>query len=461
MTGETTWSERVKPDGSVVRREVPVIRRHTLSEGFGGFDELRERSLRDNTFVFCGPLSYWGKARTARNAHQLFAFVVDLDGVGTKQLEVLLYYMDHPNIFVPKPSYIVNSGTGIHLYYLLDEPVWTRPSVVSGLQEVKRNLTELCWVESTSTLKTRQYQGIYQGFRMVGTSTKLNGAVGNRKVERPYEVCAFKVSGYEEPVSRWSLSDLVTRVSRNERDRRLQPALEKKMLDLIESGGRVPIEEAKRKWPDWYERRVVNGEDIKGYICNERLYEWYLERMRDDIEEGHRYWGVHFLAAYANKCGIEYERLERDALEILPELKSRDRPGNEFTGADLFTALEFYGGGSASAPARRVKASTIARSTGLKFPVGKRNGRDRKTHAKIMAAIRDIEHPDGSWMNTEGRPKGSPNKRHPKRDAIWEYADSHPGANHSEIARELGVSRTTVIKWMREREGGDGGVGKS
>ena len=68
-----------------------------------------------------------------------------------------------------------------------------------------------------------------------------------------------------------------------------------------------------------------------------------------------------------------------------------------------------------------------------------------------MNRIIDMDVADGSPdpRNRDGRPKGSPNKAHPKRDAILAYAEEHPEANHSQIARALGVSRPTVIKWLR------------
>ena len=39
-----------------------------------------------------------------------------------------------------------------------------------------------------------------------------------------------------------------------------------------------------------------------------------------------------------------------------------------------------------------------------------------------------------------------------KKDLIKSYAAEHPEANHSEIARALGVSRPTVIKWLKDDE---------
>lgn len=37
-----------------------------------------------------------------------------------------------------------------------------------------------------------------------------------------------------------------------------------------------------------------------------------------------------------------------------------------------------------------------------------------------------------------------------KCELIRSYAREHPDANHSEIAKALGVSRPTVIKWLRD-----------
>ena len=36
-----------------------------------------------------------------------------------------------------------------------------------------------------------------------------------------------------------------------------------------------------------------------------------------------------------------------------------------------------------------------------------------------------------------------------KRDEIRAYAAEHPDASHAAIAKALGVSRTTVIKWLK------------
>ena len=61
-----------------------------------------------------------------------------------------------------------------------------------------------------------------------------------------------------------------------------------------------------------------------------------------------------------------------------------------------------------------------------------------------MTALREIDHPNGSWRNKDGAPT--------KADLVRDYALAHPDANHSEIARALGISRPTVIKWLKSDE---------
>ena len=75
----------------------------------------------------------------------------------------------------------------------------------------------------------------------------------------------------------------------------------------------------------------------------------------------------------------------------------------------------------------------------------KRRGRSQKEHLqKLASVVRDLEYPNGTWRNTNGRPT--------KEEEIKAYAAEHPEANHSQIAKALGVSRPTVIKWLKDND---------
>ena len=74
-------------------------------------------------------------------------------------------------------------------------------------------------------------------------------------------------------------------------------------------------------------------------------------------------------------------------------------------------------------------------------PPAKRNGRKQKEHLAIARDMKEV------LVRREGDShKGGPKT---KESEIKAYAAAHPNENHSQIARALGVSRTTVVKWLK------------
>ena len=139
-----------------------------------------ETAAASSDFCLCSPLSYAGKSRTAEHARMLYAIAVDVDKVRVKNgrplgLEAL--WTRHIDAVgrIPKPTYIVSSGTGLHLYYVLKQPLPLFYGIAYELQEYKRALTRLIWHDTIVDIKSAaeiQQEGIYQGFRMPGTITK-------------------------------------------------------------------------------------------------------------------------------------------------------------------------------------------------------------------------------------------------------------------------------------------------
>lgn len=410
--------------------EVPVVRRYTLSRDFD-MEPIFRRSLAENTTWFCAPVTYFGRRRTAANARYLHAFAVDLDGVDAERLHLVIYQMSR-GVF-PQASGIVNSGTGVHLYYFLDRPVPLYPRNVPWLQALKRALTDRVWNEDTSALPDRQYQGIYQAFRMPGTTTKINGARAESKKRMKYEAVAFAhLEGLE--VTRVSLEYLRSTVAvpKGSPIERPLPEFEP---------ATTPIGEAREKWPDWYERRVVRGEEPGRWTCDRALYDWWLRQLREpgNVTVHHRYRCLRALKAFADKCGIDREELVEDAFSFLDPFEAlTEEPNNHFTAADVLAAID-------SSDGTRLTRDFIESSTAISLPPrAKRNGRSRAANIKRVNAICDFDVSMGE-PEKRGRPMGSGTKR----EAVRAYAAAHPESNHSEIARALGVSRPTVIKWLK------------
>lgn len=111
------------------------------------------------------------------------------------------------------------------------------------------------------------------------------------------------------------------------------------------------------------------------------------------------------------------------------------REDNHFTEDHALAAIEAY----YDPIIHKLTRERIERRTAIELPKNKRNGRSQAKHLEGARAIRDIN--NDNWREGNGRK--------PKADLVRKYAAEHPDANHSEIARALGISRPTVIKWLR------------
>ena len=133
------------------------------------WDDLQ--AIEDNMehpFVLVAPIGFSGKKRQAKFAYSIYGMIFDLDNVNVNNLEQLLHQMSADVKRIPYPTYIVNSGTGVHVVYLFEEPIPALEKYFSGLNKLKAELSELIWNKRTSREDKKQYQGIFQAYRMVG-----------------------------------------------------------------------------------------------------------------------------------------------------------------------------------------------------------------------------------------------------------------------------------------------------
>ena len=386
-------------------------KRYTITDDL---DKLQE--LQDTDFTIISPISYFGKRRCGKNARYLYAMVFDLDGVGMPQLRDTLHQMNKD--ILPKATFVVNSGTGLHLYYVLEEPVPMYPQNQMYLKEMKYALTRQIWNRFTSTIKEPQMQGIMQGFRVIGSGSKLG---------REFPVVAFRYGG------RVRLEDLLVFIPDTNGERQ--------KVQGIMMKSRLSLEEAKEKYPEWYDKRVVRHERRGRWTVKRDLYDWWLRRIGSEIRVGHRFYGIMTLAIYAKKCGIEEDELRRDAFSLLrPYDEMSEEEINRFTQDDIVCALEMFNEDYVTFP-----RDDIAKLSGLTMPVNKRNWRKRADHLKRCRIIQQASDTvDGTnWREGNGR-KG-------KRGIIFEYMRSHPEVRKkTEIARALQIDRGTVAKYYDE-----------
>ena len=400
--------EALQPRGNGVGLNINgdgVVHRFVVNDEHETLDDLIGQE-----FAIMSPVSYFGKSRTGKNARYLYAITFDLDGVDMPQLRDTFHQMNRG--FIPAATFVVNSGTGLHLYYVLDRPVPMYKQNQRFLKELKYSLTRRIWNKFTSNIQEPQIQGVLQGFRVVGSGTKLG---------LDYPVVAYR---YGKPVS---IEYLLQYVPDTNGD--LQRVTGSLLKDTIS------LDEAREKYPDWYERRIINGERRGCWTVKRDLYDWWLRKIETEIHVGHRFYGIMTLAIYAVKCNIDEEELRRDAyrlMQIYDDMSYED--SNRFTEDDVVKALEMYNESFVTFP-----RADIARYSGISILPNKRNWRKQDAHLRIARFTKEGMKVSGE-LKKEGRPS--------KEQLIRDYMKVHPDVRKkTEIASALQIDRHTVGKY--------------
>lgn len=405
----------------------PLIKRYTVTDDLEVIDQVS----KTDDFCLMSPISYAGKNRSAENARFIYAIAVDLDRIRVEKgspvgLRSLLERHVELVGRIPKPTYIVSSGSGVHLYYLLDHPIRLYENTSKQLQQFKYDFTELIWHDTICDIKSKkeiQQEGIYQGFRVPGTITK--------KGERA------RVFLIGERVSMDHLNSFV------KEDHRVTEFTEKKGITLSE---------AKDRYPEWYERRIVRKEERGVWHVSRNLYEWWKRQILSGATVGHRYNCIMLLAIYAKKCSfydakhnpepVTQEELERDAFEIMDHMESLTvSEDNHFTTDDVLKAILSFDDKWIVYSRKSAEFKS-----GISIPANKRRKRPLKrddgTAFKAARAIQEIYDPDGEWRNKNGRPS--------KKDLVTDWILKHPGGKKADCIRDTGLSKPTVYKYWKE-----------
>ena len=402
------------------------IKRYTITDELDKLDELCE----GNDFCLMSPISYIGKSRKSENARFLYALTIDLDGIRQKPVENgkipsdngypigianLFYQFDGhgESNYLPLPTYIVASGTGLHLYYVFKKPIPLFKNIVQQLEVMKKRLTWQLWTQGVSELQDKvQYESLFQGFRVVGTKTKIGTRVRAFLVDRG------------EKVDIQYLNEFVP---------------EEYRVNNFVYKSNLTLEKAKEQYPEWYEKRVVQKQPKGSWVCKRDLYDWWKRKIYAGAEEGHRYWCVMTLATYAVKCGISRTELEQDAMSMIEFLDKKSSEGNPFTVDDVLHALESYNDSYITYP-----IDTIVARTGIPIEKNKRNYQKQVNHLEEARAIRDIR------MRRQGKKWTDGNGRPSKEKIVKEYLKEHIDATKAEVIRETGLSKPTVYKYYEQ-----------
>lgn len=377
------------------------VLRHVITDDLELLDQLQQ----SENFIIISPISYAGRSRKAENARFIYALAIDLDGI-TKQHYLIDLFHQIDIEYIPKPTYVVFSGSGLHLYYVLEQPLPCFKNITKQLADLKKALTKKIWNTYTTSLHDKpQIESLFQGFRMAGGITKD----GNRT--RVFEVGSKITVEY--------LNQFV--------------AAQYQIKDF-KYKSKLTLKEAAAKYPEWYEKRVIQKQPRGTWTCKRDLFDWWYKRIYLEAAEGHRYYAVMVLAIMAKKSGISREELEETAFKIVDHLDIlTTTDDNHFTRSDVLAALEMYNDNYITFP-----IDSIVNLTDIQIQKNKRNGRKQQLHLKLARSNKAILKEAGE-MRKEGRPD--------KKSIVVEWKKKNPGGSKAACIKETGLSKPTVYKY--------------
>ena len=348
--------------------------------------------------VLMGGCTYFNNWISKKSAKDIYAFIIDMDNVysGTLLNALRNDWKTANNEPLPMPTYIVNSGTGLHLYFVLTEPIPNYKATTENLDKLYRALA----IQQTTkrVYLHKQVQWFGQDFRMAG---------GLNKYE--WKNTVFRVG------EKWDIDEL-------------GKAVGLKDIHFARYGEKRTKKPTAKK----------NRQNREGWRSNRAFYDYALRNCRAKTKEGNRYTSMCALSVIAWKCNVSLEELEKDLLSLLPDYnKGATRQIKE---KEIYSAMKMY-----NPKAMLTQRESLENWQGWEYKPIKRNGRKQAEHLERARLVQTLDYPNGAWRNKEGRPT--------KEHIVREYQALHPNATRSDCMTDTGLAYNTVRKyWGEERK---------
>ncbi len=391
--------------------------------------------------VALSPCLFYNNWRRKNLMNYVSAFVLDIDKLRPDNLQRFFELFDEGRLL--RPTFVANSGSGVHFYYLLDKmlPIDSVNNEANNLiaTQIYQRLYDDVILKEKWVDAQRHWLG--QDYRVVNSRTKLNEVSQIYKTGDVYSA-EFFIEHYDITI-----------------DREKKYA-SKQMIKYADSIAKT----LKLEVPDYSDAHatfefISQNKDAAYQIREERRQRrakqqkkakkskpgsWYrntLFYMRDHTSAGHRFSAMKAIAIIAIKEDIPREVFVTDLRDLSSYWSTLKWGGDKFNTDNVGDIERFFDDGLKY---RQTSSETLEEWLGYSFRrVGvKRNGRKREQHLKLARGIKNLKKQMGEDV-AEGRPAGSGTAQ---MKVQW-YRLEHPEASVTEVARVLGISRPTVYKW--------------
>lgn len=392
--------------------------------------------------VAISPCLFYSNWRKKKLLNYVSAFVLDIDKLRPENLQRFLMLFDEGRLL--KPTFICNSGSGVHFYYVLDQMLrcdakYREANNLIATEIYKRLYDDVIKKEKWMDAQ-RHWLG--QDYRVVNSKTKLYQRSSIFKVGDTYSIDELR-EYYKieiDPKKRYATKSMIKYATNIAKDLDLElPDFEnsKETYEFIKENKDAAylVREKRRQ-----DRQKQKGKKLR------KTATWYkntLFYMRDHTHPGYRFSSMKALAIIAFKEKVTREVFINDIQELAEYWASYDWKGDDFNERNIEAIVRLY---DSAVKYSNTSAETLEEWLGYEFKkIGnKRNGRSQDVHLSIARATRDVLHPDG-WQNKDGRPSSE--------QIVKEYRESHPEARKTDCIRDTGLSKPTVYKWWDETPG--------
>lgn len=385
-------------------QEVPVV----IIDEDENTKKIRTMTIDDAvSFGICrndtllGGCTYFNNWISKRSARTIHTFIIDYDNAYSGVLLNALQndWKSANGEPFARPTYIVNSGTGLHLYFVLEEPV---PVYHRQTEQFDALYRALAIQQSRRVYAKRDIQWFGQDFRIGGGRNKYD-----------WENTIFRIG------DKWNIDELGAAVGLKD-------------VHFIRYG------EPRQEKPEPKKKKVRRKKDSEGWKTNRAFYDYTLKKCKEKTKEGNRYLSMCALAAVAYKCGVAFEEVEADLKKLLPHYnKGATRIIKE---REIYSALKMY-----NDRAILTQRQSLENWQGWKYEPIKRNGRKQDVHLARCRKLQEIDYPDGEWRENNGRKS--------KEQVVIDWQQLHPEGKKADCIRDTGISKPTVLKhWKTAKE---------
>jgi hypothetical protein len=384
-------------------------------------EEAMEFSVGRDDVYFCSA-HFHDDFKNDNFIDTLYAFIIDIDDLSPVFLEEILKGIIQRGT-APLPTMVVNSGQGVHFYYVLQEPLHVYPTTRKKARELYRVLNEVYEYAPDK-------HSIGHAFRGVGSLTKLGDVATGYKIGDFWTVEDLgDAVGYN-----WYIPDIASKEGEAASEKMQRYASHLAELYGVPEPDFSSFIETHQFIEDMtkghFKQGTLSNKDFEaesGVFLTDAAPNgspaWY-RRTRDAVLEKteleHRYKSLMALSVIAYKCRIPYEQLQKDVEHIVNRWAVDARWGrNPFNMKNVPAALRCY-----SQKFIRVRRETLEDWLGWEFP-----GRKKEKKYKDQQ----------EWLETLADQRSGASVR--KIRAVLEE-DIY--MKKTEIARRTGLSRQTV-----------------